>query len=172
MGTGSPACSAAPHQSREQTCDVTSLKETQISTDVHDDTGLGPLEKPPRRNSPQEQITSESGTTEQSTLENGVVEQISEKTRCPPGNNYETSGTGSTSPEMTASTSTAGDRENEPSQHSVSGKKRRRTGARSSGKGKRKKSRTTMDSKVDDRELRDKLPRRFWNGTSYKVEVC
>ena len=84
----------------------------------------------------------------------------------------ETSETGSTSPEMIASSSSAGPSGYEQSQHSVSGKKRRRTGARSSGKGKKKKSRTVMDKTGDDRELRDRLPQRVWDGTSYKVEVC
>ncbi|CAB3983570.1 Hypothetical predicted protein, partial [Paramuricea clavata] len=53
---------------------------------------------------------------------------------------------------------------------SVSGKKRRRTGARSSGKGK-KISKIVMDKTGDDRERRDRLPQRVWGGTSYKVEV-
>jgi hypothetical protein len=29
-----------------------------------------------------------------------------------------------------------------------------------------------MDKTGDDRELRDRLPQRVWDGTSYKVEVC
>ena len=84
----------------------------------------------------------------------------------------ETGKTGSTSPEMIASTNSAGPSGNEQSHHSVSGKKRRRTGARSSGKGKKKKSRTLVDKTGNDRELRDRLPQRVWDGTSYKVEVC
>ena len=84
----------------------------------------------------------------------------------------ETSKTGSTSPEMIASSSSAGPSGYEQSHNSVSGKKRRRTGARSSGKGKKKKSKTVMDMTGDNRELRDRLPQRVWDGTSYKVEVC
>jgi hypothetical protein len=83
----------------------------------------------------------------------------------------ETGKTGSTSPEMIASTNSAGPSGNEQSHHSVSGKKRRRTGARFSGKGKKKKSKTVMDKTGDDRELRDRLPQRVWDGTSSKVEV-
>ena len=84
----------------------------------------------------------------------------------------ETGKTGSTSPEMIGSINSAGPSGNEQSHHSVSGKKRRRTGARSTGKGKKKKSKTVMDKTGDDRELRDRLPQRVWDGTSYKVEVC
>jgi hypothetical protein len=29
-----------------------------------------------------------------------------------------------------------------------------------------------MDKTGDDRELRDRLPQRVWDGTSSKVEVC
>ena len=73
---------------------------------------------------------------------------------------------------MIASTNIAGPLGNEQSHHFVSGKKRRRTGARSSGKGKKKKSKTVVDKTGDDRELRDRLPQRVWDETLYKVEVC
>ena len=135
--------------------------------------------------STQEQISSEQSTPENSPSEKHPVQLTGTpghiemdlpllstfESTTPPTSNLETSKTGSTSPEMTASTSNAGGWENEQSQHSVRGKKRRRTGARASGKGKRKKSRTMMDKTSADRELRDRLPRRVWDGTSYKVEV-
>ena len=68
----------------------------------------------------------------------------------------ETVKSGSSTLEMTASTSSASSWENEQSHHILGGKKRRRTGARASGKGKRKKSKIAINKTDDNKELRNK----------------
>lgn len=68
----------------------------------------------------------------------------------------ETVKSGSSSLEMTASNSSAGSWEIEQSYHILAVKKRRRTGAKPSGRGKRRKSKMTIDKTDDNKELGNK----------------